>query len=282
MRFVTIRDRDGCSIPGLITSNGIVDLSAHGFTTMRMLVDVGLDHLGAITDIGAGPIVDGTLLAPIEPGAIIVTGTNYRSHIAEMGGSEPARPTANLTKLGDSVCGHRDAIEVPSSCKLDYEGEIAIVIGRYADHLRPDEALDAIFGLCLANDLSARDAPTTHLVTAKSGTGFCPLGPWITTLDELNLEDLSFEVSVNGELRQRGHVDDLIHSIVDIVVSFSASLPLWPGDVILTGSPSGVGVALDPPCFLQPGDVVDVTSNQLGKLTSTFVAPATVNSDRDA
>jgi len=179
-------------------------------------------------------------------------------------------------KLPSSYAGPGDEIEIPPGCLLDYEAEIAVVIGRPIAGADPDSARHAIFGLCLANDLSARDAPTTHLSLAKSGRRFCPMGPWITTLDELDLTDISFVLSVNGEARQHGHVSDMVHSIAEIVVSFSRSLPLHAGDVILTGSPGGVGVGMDPPTFLAGGDVVEVSSPQLGTLTNDFVQADTV------
>ncbi|HVM64551.1 MAG TPA: fumarylacetoacetate hydrolase family protein, partial [Acidimicrobiales bacterium] len=184
-------------------------------------------------------------------------------------------PTASFVKLPGSVCGHLAAVELPDGCFVDYEGEIAVVIGMPARDVAPDEVDRVVAGLCLANDVSCRDAPTTHLVLAKGAPGFCPLGPALVTLDEVRLDDVAYTVSVNGEERQRAHTRDMVHPVRAVVSSYSRALPLRPGDVILTGSPGGVGIALDPPRALQPGDTVEVASPQLGRLANTFVAGVT-------
>jgi acylpyruvate hydrolase len=272
MRIGTSRDASCRTFPGAHTPAGTVDLSAYGYPTVADVIEAGFEAVRGAVPPDADVVVPATVLAPLVPRSVIGTGTNYRSHVVEMGGTEPARPTANFIKLPGSYAGPGDEIEIPPGCLLDYEAEIAVIVGRRITDADPESARHAIFGLCLANDLSARDAPTSHLTLAKSGPGFCPLGPWITTLDELDLDDVSFVLSVNGEVRQHGHVSDMVHSVIDIVVSFSRSLPLDAGDVILTGSPGGVGVGMDPPTFLADGDVVEVTSPQLGTLTNAFRA----------
>ncbi len=276
MKLVTAADADGRTFPGIYDAGGIVDLSQHGFATALDVISADASTLVPIVDTGGDVMTDATLKMPLVPRRIIGTGTNYRSHVAEMGGTEPQRPTANFIKLPNSYAAAGDDIEIPPFCLLDYEAEIAIVIGTEVSHADSDAAYQAIFGLCLANDLSARDAPTTHLSLAKSGNGFCPIGPWITTTDELDVADIAFELLVNGELRQDSNSSDMIHSMVDIVASFSHSLPLHPGDVILTGSPSGVGVGQNPPVFLAPGDIVEIRSPQLGTMANRLVSPATV------
>ncbi len=272
MRLGTSTDPSGRIFPAVHTAAGTVDLSVRGYPTIEDVIAADLEALGTILDPDAKIVADSTPLAPLVPRSVIGTGTNYRSHITEMGGSEPPRPTANFVKLPSSYAGPGDEIAIPPGCLLDYEAEIAVVIGRPVSGADAEAARRAIFGLCLANDLSARDAPTTHLTLAKSGRRFCPMGPWLTTLDEVDPTDISFALSVNGEARQHGHVSDMIHSIIDIVVSFSRSLALHPGDVILTGSPSGVGVGMDPPRFLTDGDVVEIASPQLGSLVNEFRA----------
>ena len=203
---------------------------------------------------------------------VFVTGTNSRSHLDEMGGgAAPEFPTANLLKLPDAVCGTDVDIVLPSDTFVDYEGELAVVIGVPTHHVTVDQVDDVVMGVCLANDVTARDAPTTHLALAKNGARFCPLGP-VVAVSSTGLDDLSFTVRVNGELRQCGHSRDMIHSIRDVVASYSAGLPLEPGDVILTGSPAGVGVARRPPVFLQHGDTVEIESPQLGRLANRFVS----------
>jgi 2,4-didehydro-3-deoxy-L-rhamnonate hydrolase len=204
--------------------------------------------------------------------AVLVTGTNYRSHTAEMGVVAPSAPTANLIKLPVSICGPDSEISLPSGALIDYEGEIAAVIGRDAYLIQPDDVDEVVAGLCLANDVTARDVPTTHLVLAKGAPGFCPIGPALVSLDAVDPTGITFTVSVNGQVRQRGAAADMIHSIPELIAEFSQALPLRRGDVILTGSPAGVGVGFDPPMFLQPGDTVTIESPQLGCLSSRFVA----------
>jgi len=204
--------------------------------------------------------------------AVLVTGTNYRSHTAEMGVVAPPAPTANLIKLPVSICGPDSEIPLPSGALIDYEGEIAAVIGRDAYLIQPDDVDEVVAGLCLANDVTARDVPTTHLVLAKGAPGFCPIGPALVSLDAVDPTGITFTVSVNGQVRQRGAAADMIHSIPELIAEFSQALPLRRGDVILTGSPAGVGVGFDPPMFLQPGDTVTIESPQLGCLSSRFVA----------
>ncbi len=272
MKIGTSVGSSGRTFAAAHTGAGPIDLSTFGFPTVERVIGAGVEAVRRRLPTDADIVPDSTLRMPLLPRSVIGTGTNYRSHIAEMGGNEPPRPTANFVKLPRSYAGPGDEIEIPPGCLLDYEAEIAVVIGRPVTGADTEEARRAIFGFCLANDLSARDAPTTHLSLAKSGRRFCPMGPWITTLDEIDPTDISFELSVNGEVRQQGHVADMIHSIIDIVISFSRSLTLHPGDVILTGSPSGVGVGMDPPRFLTDGDVVEITSPQLGTLVNEFRA----------
>ncbi|MCJ7672220.1 MAG: fumarylacetoacetate hydrolase family protein [Acidimicrobiia bacterium] len=207
----------------------------------------------------------------VGSGRVFVTGTNFRSHVDEMGSSVPPVPTANLMKLPHALCASDDEITLPPAAFVDYEGEIAIVIGTNARSVDPADAERVIAGLCLANDVSSRDAPTTHLLLAKNGRGFGPLGP-IVPVERLDLDNVSFTVSVNGETRQLADTRDMVHSIREIVASYSAALPLRAGDVILTGSPSGVGAARHPPVFLGDGDTVVVESPELGTLSNRFVA----------
>ncbi len=278
MRVGTSTDASGRAFPAAHTEVGVIDLSAHGYRTMTDVLSAGPKGVAGSLGTDTGVVVQTALGAPLTPRTVIGTGTNYRSHIDEMGGTEPLRPTANFVKLPNSHAGPGDLIDIPAGCLLDYEAEIAVVIGQTISRAGERAARDAIFGLCLANDLTARDAPTTHLTLAKSGDRFCPLGPWITTLDEFELGEISFELSVNGQRRQQGHSSDMVHSILEIVAAFSHSLPLHTGDVILTGSPSGVGVGLDPPAFLADGDVVEISSPQLGTLTNSFRRTAIIRS----
>lgn len=233
----------------------------------------------AVTEFGltTQPLATLTLLSPIQPRQVIGTGTNYRDHVVEMAATAPTVPTANFIKLPTSWTSHDADIELPADTFVDYEGEIAVVIGRPTYRITEAEVEAHIAGLCLANDVSAREVPTTQLMLGKSHPGFCPLGPELVTPDELDLDDLSYTVTVNGELRQTATTHAIIHSIRSIVASYSQSLPLHEGDVILTGSPAGVGVARRPPLALRHGDLVEISSPQLGTLRNRFVSTARSN-----
>lgn len=231
-----------------------------------------IDGVGELrTSVSAATEVRTSSRPPRSAPRVFVTGTNYESHVDEMGGNRPTVPTANLIKGPDAVCSSGVDVPLPAESLVDYEGEIAVVIGAHASDLAPRDVDGVVVGFCLANDVTARDAPTTHLSLAKNARRFCPLGP-VVPVPPARWGELGFTVRVNGALRQCGHADDMIHSIRTIVASYSASIPLEPGDVILTGSPAGVGLAQHPPTFLQPGDTVEIESPQLGKLMNRFVA----------
>jgi 2-keto-4-pentenoate hydratase/2-oxohepta-3-ene-1,7-dioic acid hydratase in catechol pathway len=217
--------------------------------------------------------MDGVQLSlPLRPRRILATGGNYRDHLAEMRATGPAHPSGFL-KLPETAQGPEEPLVLrPQDQRIDYEGEIALVIGAPARGLEIREAASAIAGLMLANDISARDVPTAHIVLAKGRDGFCPLGPMLVTLDEVSLDEITFEVRVNGELRQRASTNAMVHSFAEIVSSYSRSLALEPGDVILTGTPAGVGVGREPPVFLAPGDEVVVSSPGLGTLRTPVIA----------
>jgi 2-keto-4-pentenoate hydratase/2-oxohepta-3-ene-1,7-dioic acid hydratase in catechol pathway len=186
----------------------------------------------------------------------------------------PPQPSCFL-KLPGTVAGPDDELRLGSEQRcVDYEGEIAVVLGRPARDIDPADATDVIAGLMLANDISARDVPMAHLALGKGSPGFCPLGPQLVTLDEIALDDVSFTVTVNGELRQQAHTSEMSHTFGEIVASFSHALPLDAGDVILTGTPAGVGVGMVPPRFLDDGDTVVIASPQLGTLRTTVSRPA--------
>lgn len=212
------------------------------------------------------------LRAPLMPRRVMATGTNYRDHIAEMSVEAPPEPSCFL-KLPASVCGPGDAIRLPpdSAC-VDYEAEVAVVIGRAVRDASPGDALSAVAGLTLANDVSCRDLPMSHTVLAKGCPTFCPLGPAVVTPDEFEPRRLSFELLLNGERRQLGEAAAMVRSFGELVASYSHAVELKPGDVILTGSPSGVGVAAEPPRFLRAGDVVEIVSPQLGTLRNEVTA----------
>jgi acylpyruvate hydrolase len=201
-----------------------------------------------------------TLLAPVpRPRAIFGIGLNYADHIAETGAAQPESPLVFM-KLPSSAASPGASVRCPEVVKrLDYEGELAVVMGADAQ----------VAGYAVANDLTARDLQGRELqwTRAKGADAFCPYGPWITTTDEIaDPHALWLRTSVNGELRQDSSTSNLIFKIPELVAFISETCTLAPGDLILTGTPSGVGQGLDPPRFLASGDVVRIEIEQLGAI----------------
>ncbi len=200
------------------------------------------------------------LLAPVPaPRAIFGIGLNYADHIAETGGERPERPLVFM-KLPSSATAPGTAVRCPEVVRrLDYEGELAVVIG----------AGGTIAGYAVADDVSARDLQgrEPQWTRAKGADDFCPYGPWITTADEIpDPHGLSLRTWVNGELRQDSNTSNLIFQIPELVAFIAETCTLAPGDLILTGTPAGVGIGLDPPRFLASGDVVRIEIERLGAI----------------
>ena len=209
-------------------------------------------------------LADVTLLAPHTPRAIFGIGLNYRAHAAETGKELPQAPIVFM-KLPSSAAPPGGPVRCPPVVRrLDYEGELAVVIG-------PDAT---VAGYAVADDVSARDLQgrEPQWTRAKGSDTFCPFGPWVTTADEVaEPEDLGLRTWVNGDLRQDARTSDLVFSIPELVAFLSETITLEPGDLILTGTPSGVGYALDPPQFLQAGDRVRIEIESLGAIEHGIV-----------
>jgi 2-keto-4-pentenoate hydratase/2-oxohepta-3-ene-1,7-dioic acid hydratase in catechol pathway len=210
------------------------------------------------------PLADVALLAPVIPRSkVVCIGKNYHDHAAEMGGEAPAEPLMFL-KPNTSVIGPGDLIVRPTSLSshTDYEGELAVVIGRIAKNVPAEKASDYIFGYTVANDVTARDLQRSdgQWSRAKGFDTFCPVGPVIET--DLDLETAAITTRVNGEVRQQGPVSDMIHGIGALVAYASAVFTLLPGDLILTGTPAGVGPFV-------AGDAVEVEVSGIGVLRNT-------------
>jgi 2-keto-4-pentenoate hydratase/2-oxohepta-3-ene-1,7-dioic acid hydratase in catechol pathway len=206
------------------------------------------------------PLAEVTLLAPIpEPGTIYAIGLNYRRHVEETGGKIPEAPIV-FVKVRGSVAPPGGPIRCPEVVhRLDYEGELTIVIG----------AGGQIGGFCVADDVSARDLQNREpqWTRAKGADTFCPFGPWVTTADEVSdPDDLRLQTWVNGELRQDSRTSDLIFGCQELVDFIAQTCTLRPGDLILTGTPNGVGMAMDPPRFLSSGDRVTIAIEELGEI----------------
>ncbi|MGH3489377.1 MAG: fumarylacetoacetate hydrolase family protein [Actinopolymorphaceae bacterium] len=212
------------------------------------------------------PLADVRLLAPIIPRSkVIGVGRNYAEHAAELGNEIPAEPLIFL-KPNTSVVGPRDGIVYPpATSDLHYEGELAVVIGRICRHVPRDRAAEVIFGYTCANDVTARDLQKTdgQWARAKGFDTFCPVGPWIET--ELDVSDLALTTTVAGDVRQSGRTSQMIHDIPSLIGYVSSFMTLLPGDLILTGTPAGVGP-------MHAGDEVSVTVEGIGTLTNPVIA----------
>jgi acylpyruvate hydrolase len=215
---------------------------------------------GTAADGERWPLAQVTLLAPVpDPGSIYGIGFNYAKHAAETGTDPPERPVV-FVKVRGAAAPPGGPIRCPAVVRrLDYEGELVVVMG----------AAGAIGGYCVGDDVSARDLQKREpqWTRAKGADTFCPYGPWITTVDEMpSAADLQLRTWVNGELRQDACTSDLIFGCQELVDFISETCTLAPGDLILTGTPSGVGMGLDPPQFLQSGDVIRIGIEGLGTI----------------
>ncbi|HEY0542057.1 MAG TPA: fumarylacetoacetate hydrolase family protein [Actinoallomurus sp.] len=211
------------------------------------------------------PLADVRLTAPILPSKVIAIGRNYADHAREMGGEAPEEPLIFM-KPSTSVIGQREAIVYPHlSERVDYEGELAVVIGRLCREVPAARASDVILGYACANDVTARDLQKKdgQWTRGKGFDTFCPLGPWIET--ELDPSDLAITTTVNGETRQASRTDKLMHRIPELIEYVTQVMTLLPGDVILTGTPEGVGP-------LQVDDEVSVTIENIGTLTNRVIS----------
>jgi len=221
------------------------------------------------------PLDDVGLEAPIaRPPKILAIGLNYAEHVKESG-LEPPKVPAVFNKQSTAITGPYDPIHLPrASHVLDYEGELGVVIGRRCRHVPADRAQEVIAGYLVVNDVSVRDwqlrSPT--MTMGKSFDTHCPLGPWITTSDEVeNPHDLGLRTWVNGELRQDSNTKELIYDCFTLVEHLSTAFTLEPGDVIPTGTPSGVGIAMKPPKLLVAGDVVRIEIDKLGQIENPVI-----------
>ncbi|MER7362179.1 fumarylacetoacetate hydrolase family protein [Nonomuraea wenchangensis] len=242
------------------------------------LASGGVARVRAALDRGDLPIVaeEGLRVgAPVaRPGKIVCIGLNYRDHAAESGAEPPAEPVVFM-KAADTMVGPYDEVLVPrNSVKTDYEVELAIVIGRRARYLESrEEALEAVAGYAVANDVSEREFQLERggqWDKGKSCETFNPLGPWLVTADEVgDPQDLALRLWVNGELRQDGDTKNMIFDVAEIVRYLSQFMVLEPGDVINTGTPAGVAMGMPGQPYLRAGDVVELEIEGLGRQRQT-------------
>lgn len=282
MRFVRY-DQDGPRI-GAVKDDGIVDLVKAGSRWDRILdiVAAGQEAVDVLRPLVANAepsafLEQARLLAPIErPGKYLAIGMNYAKHVEESDRLGVARSSHQVWFNKQTTClsGPYDAILPGVTEKLDYEVELAVVIGSPAKYVRASDALSHVFGYCVANDVSARDwqfhSPTFTM--GKSFDTHGPIGPWIVTADEVpDPQALGLRSFVNGELRQSSNTSLMIHPIAEQIAYLSQAFTLESGDLIATGTPEGVGVGMEPPVFLQPGDVVRCEVDGIGAIENIVV-----------
>lgn len=266
--------------PGLVDRDGrIRDLSgAVGDIDGAALAPASLDRLRRL-DPASLPLVSGEpRLGPCigSISKIVAIGLNYRLHAQEAGAAIPSEPIFFM-KAPSSICGPNDDVIIPKgSQKTDYEVELGIVIGSLARHVSQADARKHVAGYCVVNDVSEREFQIERLgqwTKGKSADTFCPMGPWLVTADEVpDPGKLALWTEVNGERRQNSNTGDLIFGVDEIVSYVSQFMTLLPGDVIPTGTPSGVGMGFKPPKFLKPGDRVRLSVEGLGEQNQRLVA----------
>jgi len=254
---------------GILSDGEVFDAGA----SMRELLAGG--GLAGIEPAGEGRALDEVeLLPPIpDPDKIVCLGLNYRAHAAEAGLEPPDSPTI-FAKYRNALAAPGATVRLPdTSDKVDYEAEVAFVIGRRAKDVAEQDALGHVAGYMLLNDLSARDLQfaTPQWMPGKVFDGSAPCGPALVTPDEAGAHDaIEFSLTLNGEQMQAASTDDLVFSVPAIVSRLSALMTLEPGDVISTGTPSGVGSMREPRVWLQPGDAIVIESPTLGRLETTI------------
>ena len=230
------------------------------------LADIAGHPFGPISFTGERrPVESVRLLPPVLPSKVVAIGKNYADHASEMGGDVPERPLVFL-KPSTSVVGSGDVIAYPpSSSRVDYEGELAVIIGRLCRDVPESRAAEVIFGYACANDVTARDqqASDGQWSRAKGYDSFCPLGPWIET--DISPDDLRITTRLNGETKQDGRTSQIVHKIPALIAYITACMTLLPGDVILTGTPAGVGP-------MEIGDEVEVEIEGIGRLVNVVKA----------
>ena len=259
--------------PGIVDSQGRIRSlwPAVPDLTAEVISPEGLKVLAAL-DSDRLPIVEGQPRLGVPVAGIrqfFAIGLNYKGHIAESGLPQPEDPIL-FNKALTSLCGPDDDIVLPrGSMATDWEVELAVVMGREASNIHESDALSYVAGYCAANDVSERGWQLNRggqFVKGKSAPTFGPLGPWLVTTDEIpDPQAIELTLDVSGVRRQHGNTADMVFSVRQIVSHLSQVMTLLPADVIVTGTPAGIGGGMKPPVYLKPGDVVTIASPQLGR-----------------
>lgn len=282
MKLVSFVEK-GRSSYGVVKEKGVVDLgrrlSGRGFATLRQLL-AGNGLADAAKLAASEPPdfpLDGLQLAPVipDPDKIICVGMNYRDHVAEVGRTVTEKPSL-FARFAGSQVGHLQPMIKPTvSEQFDYEGEVAIVIGKAGRHISEADALSRIAGYSCYNEGSIRDwqRHTTQFLAGKTFASTGAFGPWLVTSDEIpDPTVLTLETRLNGQTVQSTTTDKLITGIPELIAYCSTMLPLLPGDVIVTGTPGGIGLKRNPPLFMKPGDTVEVEVSGIGVLRNPVIA----------
>lgn len=267
-------EQDGLTKPGILNEQGQrLDVSAFGEDyTENFFATGGLSRLSTWLETADCPVVSDQLRLDTciaRPSKLVCIGLNYAKHAAESGMAIPSEPIV-FFKATSALCGPNDDVVLPrNSVKTDWEVELAVVIGKKASYVKPEEAMDYVAGYCTHNDYSEREFQLERggqWVKGKSADTFAPLGPFLATVDEVqDPHQLALWLKVNGELLQDSSTNDLIFDLPYLISYLSNFMTLLPGDVISTGTPAGVGLGFKPPRYLKPGDVVELGIEGLGE-----------------
>jgi 2-keto-4-pentenoate hydratase/2-oxohepta-3-ene-1,7-dioic acid hydratase in catechol pathway len=279
MRIVSYRSDDG-GRAGVETESGVIDagelLGADRLTVRELLAAGRAAELAeaAAGDSSVAAVVNPELLPPVpDPEKIVCIGLNYGAHAAEAGIEPPEVPTF-FAKFRNALAAPGARVQLPAaSDKVDYEAEVAFVVGRRCKEIDPGEALEAIAGYMLLNDLSARDLQfaTPQWIPGKVFDGSAPCGPALVTPDEAGPDDaISFALELNGERMQEASTADLIFPVPELLAHLSQLMTMEPGDIVSTGTPAGVGSTRDPRVWLKAGDEIAISSPTLGVLRTEF------------
>ena len=280
MKLVTFT-HDGRTCIGAVEADEVVAFGANLPADMLAFLEAGATAMDAARQACAAgerrlALADVILQAPIRrPPKVLAVGLNYRDHVEEVGLKMPEVPMI-FNKQSTAVIGPRDAIHRPrASEELDYEGELGVVIGKRCRHVPKDKASGVIAGYTIVNDVSVRDWQFRSATTTmgKSWDTHCPMGPYIVTPDEVpDPHGLDLRTWVNGDLRQSSNTRNLIFDCFDIIEHLSTAFTLEPGDVIATGTPSGVALGMEPRVWLKAGDVVRIAIEQIGEIENPVIA----------
>jgi 5-carboxymethyl-2-hydroxymuconate isomerase len=275
VRYLTV-EVDGRPHVALAGEDGLRAARGGANVTLSELLELPPDQRdAALVPDGVLP-ADARVLAPLRPASIVCIGLNYLDHVRETGMATPTSPLI-FAKLRSSVIGPGEAIRIDPAVtgQVDWEVELAVVIGRRAHRVPVDEALDVVFGYTAANDVSARDVQfgDGQWVRGKSLDTFCPLGPAVVSRDEVpDPQRVALRTRVNDETVQDSTTAEMVFGVAELISFCSHSFTLLPGDVLLTGTPWGCGAFADPPRYLRTGDVVEVDVAGIGTLTNPVEA----------